>query len=51
MRSLGDTHVRVVYEEGKAVPSTLFYYDMERKWMTWLGRDEYVELWTGEHSG
>jgi len=36
MRSLGDTHVRV----GKAVPSTLFYYDM-KKWVMWLGTSEW----------
>ena len=27
----------------KSVPSTLFYYNMKRKYVIWLGRDELVE--------
>jgi len=41
MRSLGDTHVQVVYPVGKSVPSTLFYYDMKKKWVMWLGTSEW----------
>ena len=27
----------------KAVSSTLFYYDMKKKWVMWLGREKRVE--------
>ena len=43
-RNVLETHMYGWYMQwDKVVPSTLFYYDMKKKWVKWLGRDERVE--------
>ena len=40
MTRLGETHVRGVYAVGKAVPNTIFYFDM-KKCVMCLGTSEW----------
>ena len=43
-RNISEIHMYGWYMQwAKRVPSTLFYYNMKRKYVMWLGRDEGVE--------
>ena len=43
-RNVSETHMYGWnMQRARCLPSTLFYYDMKRKYVMWLGREERVE--------